>query len=126
MFLSETIRAQENGSRGPHFAKSLNSNFLKGLTYSAMLPVTDVTIIIILIMITIQVTPKPCGCQHPCGCEKPCTFSELKVKFYSGSLPLLSEYFHFSISSICEFIVFSLNSIICYGLCLTRSALNFI
>ena len=36
MFLSETIRAQENGSRGPHFAKSLNSNFLKGLTYSAM------------------------------------------------------------------------------------------
>ena len=35
-FLSETIHAQENGSRGPHFAKSLNSNFLKGLTYSAM------------------------------------------------------------------------------------------
>jgi len=37
IFLSETIHAQENGSRGPHFAKSLNSNFLKGLTYSAML-----------------------------------------------------------------------------------------
>ena len=36
IFLSETIHAQENGSRGPHFAKSLNSNFLKGLTYSAM------------------------------------------------------------------------------------------
>ena len=35
-FLSETIHAQENGSRGPHFAKSLNSNFLKDLTYSAM------------------------------------------------------------------------------------------
>ena len=35
-FLSETIHAQENGSRGPHFAKSLNSNFLKGLTYSAV------------------------------------------------------------------------------------------
>ena len=45
------------------------------------LPVTVVTIIIILIKITIQVPPKPCGCQHPCGCEKPCTFSELKVKF---------------------------------------------
>ena len=38
IFLSETIHAQENGSRGPHFAKSLNSNFLKGLTYSALLP----------------------------------------------------------------------------------------
>ena len=37
IFLSETIHAQENGSRGPHFAKSLNSNFLKGLTYSALL-----------------------------------------------------------------------------------------
>ena len=36
IFLSETIHAQENGSRGPHFAKSLNSNFFKGLTYSAM------------------------------------------------------------------------------------------
>ena len=35
-FLSETIHAQENGSRGTHFAKSLNSNFLQGLTYSAM------------------------------------------------------------------------------------------
>ena len=35
-FLSETIHAQENGSWGTHFAKSLNSNFLKGLTYSAM------------------------------------------------------------------------------------------
>ena len=35
-FLSETIHAQENGSRGTHFAKSLNSNFLKGLTYSAL------------------------------------------------------------------------------------------
>ena len=37
IFLSETIHAQENGSRGPHFAKSLNSNFLKGLTYSALI-----------------------------------------------------------------------------------------
>ena len=34
-FLSETIHAQENGSRGTHFAKFLISNFLKGLTYSA-------------------------------------------------------------------------------------------
>ena len=29
-FLSETIQAQENGSRGTHFAKFLISNFLKG------------------------------------------------------------------------------------------------
>merc|ERR1712020_746717 len=36
IFLSETIHAQENESRGTHFAKSLNSNFLKGLTYSAL------------------------------------------------------------------------------------------
>ena len=36
IFLSETIHAQENGSRGPHFAKSLNSNFLKGLPYTAL------------------------------------------------------------------------------------------
>ena len=35
-FLSETIQAQENGRRGTHFAKFLISNFLKGLTYSAM------------------------------------------------------------------------------------------
>ena len=35
-FLSETIQAQENGSRGTHFAKFLISNFLKGLTYSAV------------------------------------------------------------------------------------------
>ena len=35
-FLSETIHAQENGSWGTHFAKSLNSNFLKGLTHSAL------------------------------------------------------------------------------------------
>ena len=35
-FLSETMHAQENGSRGTHFAKFLISNFLKGLTYSAM------------------------------------------------------------------------------------------
>ena len=35
-FLSETIYAQENGSRGTHFAKFLISNFLQGLTYSAM------------------------------------------------------------------------------------------
>ena len=35
-FLSETIHVQENGSRDTHFAKSLISNFLKGLTYSAM------------------------------------------------------------------------------------------
>ena len=33
-FLSETIYAQENGSRGTHFAKFLISNFLKSLTYS--------------------------------------------------------------------------------------------
>ena len=32
-FLSETIH---NGSRGTHFAKFLISNFLQGLTYSAM------------------------------------------------------------------------------------------
>ena len=32
-FLSETIH---NGSRGTHFAKFLISNFLKGLTYSAL------------------------------------------------------------------------------------------
>ena len=36
-FLSETIQAQENGSRGTSFAKFLISNFLKGLTYSALL-----------------------------------------------------------------------------------------
>ena len=35
-FLSETIHVQENGSRDTHFAKSLISNFLKGLTYSAL------------------------------------------------------------------------------------------
>ena len=35
-FLSETIQAEENGSRGTHFAKFLISNFLKGLTYSAL------------------------------------------------------------------------------------------
>ena len=35
-FLSETIQAQENGSRGTHFAKFLISNFPKGLTYSAL------------------------------------------------------------------------------------------
>ena len=35
-FLSETIHAQENGSRGTHFAKFLISNFLKGLAYSAL------------------------------------------------------------------------------------------
>ena len=40
-FLSETIHAQENGSRGTHFAKSLNSNFLKGLTYSAVTRLHD-------------------------------------------------------------------------------------
>ena len=34
--LSETIHAKENGSRGCHFAKFLISNFLKGLTYSAL------------------------------------------------------------------------------------------
>ena len=33
-FLSETIHAQENESRGTHFAIFLISNFLKGLTYS--------------------------------------------------------------------------------------------
>ena len=36
-FLSQTIHAQENGSRGTHFAKFLISNFLKGLAYSAMM-----------------------------------------------------------------------------------------
>ena len=41
IFLSETIHAQENGSRGPHFAKSLNSNFLKGLTYSVLVELTN-------------------------------------------------------------------------------------
>ena len=35
-FLSETIHAQENGSRVTHFAKFLISNFLQGLIYSAM------------------------------------------------------------------------------------------
>ena len=35
-FLSETIQAQENGSRGTHFAKFLISNFPKGLPYSAL------------------------------------------------------------------------------------------
>ena len=35
-FLSETICAKENGSRGTHFAKFLISNFLKGLTCSAL------------------------------------------------------------------------------------------
>ena len=37
-FLSETIQAHENGSRGTHFAKFLISNFfIKGLTYNAVL-----------------------------------------------------------------------------------------
>ena len=36
-FLSETIYAQENGSRDTHFAKFLIFNFLKGLTYSAVI-----------------------------------------------------------------------------------------
>ena len=36
-FLSETIHAQENVSRGTHFGKFLISNFLKGLTYNAVL-----------------------------------------------------------------------------------------
>ena len=39
-FLSETIDAQENGSRGTHFAKFLISNFLQGLTYSGTESVT--------------------------------------------------------------------------------------
>ena len=34
--LSETIHAQQNGRRGTHFAKFLNSKFLKGLTSSAL------------------------------------------------------------------------------------------
>ena len=34
--LSETINAPENGSSVTHFAKFLISNFLKGLTYSAV------------------------------------------------------------------------------------------
>ena len=37
--LSETIQAQENGSRGTHFAKFLISNFLKGLTFSALVDI---------------------------------------------------------------------------------------
>ena len=37
-FISETIHAKENGSRGTHFAKFLISNFLMGFTYSAMKP----------------------------------------------------------------------------------------
>ena len=40
-FLSETIHPQENRSRGTHFAKFLISNFLKGLTYSAMTVVAE-------------------------------------------------------------------------------------
>ena len=36
-FVSETIHAQENGSRGCLFAKFLISTFLKGLTYSALM-----------------------------------------------------------------------------------------
>ena len=35
-FSSETFQARDNGSRGTHFAKFLISNFLKGLTYSAL------------------------------------------------------------------------------------------
>ena len=35
-FIYETINTQENGSIGTHFAKILISNFLKGLTYSAL------------------------------------------------------------------------------------------
>ena len=38
-FLSETIHAKENGSRGTHFAKFLISNFLKSLTYSALVAI---------------------------------------------------------------------------------------
>ena len=38
-FISETIHAQENGSRGTHFAKFLISNFHKSLTYSAVIEV---------------------------------------------------------------------------------------
>ena len=40
-FLSETIQAEENGSRGTHFAKFLISNFLKGLTYSELFQATS-------------------------------------------------------------------------------------
>ena len=39
-FLSETIDAQENGSRGTHFAKFLISNFFQALTYSGTESVT--------------------------------------------------------------------------------------
>ena len=35
-FLSETIHAQKDGSRGAHFKKILISNFLKSLTSSAL------------------------------------------------------------------------------------------
>ena len=35
------IHAQENGSRGTHFAKFLISYFLKGLTYSALYGVNN-------------------------------------------------------------------------------------
>ena len=36
LWVSQPMLAQENGSRGTHFAKFLISNFLKGLTYSAL------------------------------------------------------------------------------------------
>ena len=42
-FLSETIQAQENGSGGTHFAKFLISNFLKGLTYSALVQLHSIS-----------------------------------------------------------------------------------
>ena len=38
-FLSETFQTHENGSRGTHFANFLISNFLKSLTYSAVIEV---------------------------------------------------------------------------------------
>ena len=38
-FISETIHAKENGSRGTHLAKFLISNFLKSLTYSALVAI---------------------------------------------------------------------------------------
>ena len=37
---------KKNGTRGAHFAKSLNSDFLKGLTYSA---VSEIVFVVLLL-----------------------------------------------------------------------------
>ena len=44
-FLSEIIHTQENRSRGTHSAKSLISNFIKGLAYSKMMSCVDCKIV---------------------------------------------------------------------------------